>query len=171
VYSPTITIEPEEREVITVTPRPIPDSTPQVPIQSAFGESYETFAVAKLFYGHAVFDVDGPIPRERQSLDQSELTWKWNITPLEPGDYDISLVVDLEWEPSNESAQTREPFTIWAQDLEIEVVVRVVRRDLKSELEDQLRAVGILGVFAMVGINAPFIYQVSQDVLKGRRKE
>ena len=169
--SPTITIEPEAREVITVTPRPIPDSTPQVPIQKAFGDSYKTFVVVKLFYGHAVFDVDGPIPRERQLLDQSELTWKWNITPLEPGDYIISLVVDIEWEPSQEDAQTREPFTMWAQDLEIDVAVPVIRRNLISEFDRQLRAVGILGVFAMVGINAPFLYQVSQDVIRGRRKD
>jgi|GEM_PF-3113381 len=160
VYAPTVEAG-VEHEVVAVTPKAVPNSTPQVPIQSAFGEGYNTFAVARLSYGGTVFEVSEPEPRARQSLDRSEISWTWNVTPKESGRHIVNLVVEVEWEPTGEGGKRPEPYTIWAPDLTINVA--------KPPLivAGQLSVLSIVGMILGSALNVPFLYKVLQD----RRKK
>ena len=109
--------------------------------------------MAKLTIGETTFDVTGPMPRERQSLDRPEITWTWNITPKQPGEHVANLLVEVEWEPINESGQRPEPYTIWAPDL----IINVAEPPLI--VRGQLNLLGLRGTIIGGALN-PALYLI-----------
>lgn len=115
-----LSMQPDTSEVITATPVPIPNSTPQVPIQNAYGDSYSSYAVAEIQIDQEAFSVTAP--REvRASLDSPKITWEWLLKPKVPGTHDAIVRIFVEWDPLNSDEKKPAPFELFEERITIAV--------------------------------------------------
>jgi hypothetical protein len=152
------TVEVPGHTVLAATP--VPAGTPAVPMERAFGLAYKASAAAKL--EGTAFGIS-PSEMEYQSLDQSRITWDWNILPLKPGSQTINARIVVRWEPIEGEGDAIER-TIWRAPLRIVVEEPWIQRGQLSILS---LASGMLGSI----LSAPWLYEkVHARVKKMREK-
>lgn len=110
---PTPTVTGPGRTTVAAPQQPV--GTPGAALPQAFGSNYEAVAVAKL--GGTNFDATSV--DEEQSLDQSEVTWTWNISPKKAGSQKVNIVVTGEWRPRDGGEIIKHK--IWQRALTIDV--------------------------------------------------
>lgn len=111
----TVTVETPAHTVTIDTPVVV--GTPEL-MQSRGGNQYEGYVIARL--GAAAFTAQA-LKEERQSLDQSKIEWKWNISSDHVGPQIVDVVIDVEWQPKNDGSAAPPRETVWGKGLAIEV--------------------------------------------------
>jgi hypothetical protein len=135
-----------------------PVGTPHVPILEAFGPNYDVFAVAQL--SASAFDVD---PREqlKQSLDQQEVIFTWNVTPKYGGGQTLNFAVTGIWIPKSGGETIERPLANLSGNMWVIDVGDAFFTFGKITLADLL-----LALIASV-LNVPWIV----DLIKKRKEE
>ena len=97
------------KESELVTPIPIPQSTPEAPIEFAYGSEYQAYVVAQLKTKD--FYVEQKTPGgEEQSLRYNRIDWEWEIRPKVEGERTIEIYIDVVWKARQEQHPAiREP--------------------------------------------------------------
>lgn len=86
-----------------------PVGTPNTTIKNAFSKGYEPFATATFYAG--TFAVQPSMPQE-QSLDQPEVSWRWNVTPQETGVQVMSGEIRIDWKSINQGSAATFSFIV-----------------------------------------------------------
>jgi hypothetical protein len=149
------TVEKEGHTVAVATPEPV--GTPGAPVEGRFGPAYKVSAAARL--EGTTFKIM-PLETRYQSLDQDQITWVWNICPLEPGPQIINAHVVIQWKPAEGEGDPIE-CTIWRAPLEIAVKKPWMKT---APLTVFGQASGALGLM----FNAYWLYQWMRDREKRR---
>lgn len=128
----TPTIEVEGNAAIVETPAP--QGTPGL-IQGAFGPGYRAFINANL--AGAAFDVQAVTQERYELLNQSQLTWEWNVVPKLNGNQVLNVAVEVTWQ--REAANPEPP-----------VQSQLWRKRLDTFVETPVFASGPIEVFPLV---------------------
>jgi LysM repeat protein len=142
----------------TATAFPLPTvGTPEIRFEEAFGPDYKGFAVANL--AGSAFDVT-PLTTLTQSLEQTDITWVWNIAPKRGGRHVVNVYIEFQWKPTRNDGEIIQRQMWISSPLEIDV-------------NEPLIATGQLSLFTLVGgligsgLSVPWLY----ERLEARRKK
>ena len=143
-----------------VADTPFPFSTPGVPIGDAYGAEYDAVVVARL--AGTAFDIERATAEEYAWVEQSRVTWEWNIIPKIPGEQIVNATIEVRWK-RRDTGQVIEQ-AIWRSRLEI-----VVEKPWLTTGQISLFTV-ISGVVGS-GLSIPWIYERLQGWRKDRGKK
>ena len=143
-----------------VADTPFPFSTPGVPIGDAYGSEYDAFVIARL--AGTAFDIELATAEEYQWVEQSRVTWEWNIIPKIPGEQIVNATIEVKWKRRDTGQTIEQP--IWRSRLQV-----VVEKPWLTTGQISLFTVisGVLGS----GLSIPWVYERVQEWRKGRGKK
>ncbi len=143
-----------------VADTPFPFSTPGVSIGEAYGSEYDAVVVARL--AGTAFDIERATAEEYAWVEQSRVTWEWNIIPKIPGEQIVNATIEVRWK-RRDTGQVIEQ-AIWRSRLEI-----VVEKPWLTTGQISLFTV-ISGVVGS-GLSIPWVYERIQEWRKGQGKK
>lgn len=137
--------------VVIGTVRPI-TGTPGAALPQIFGPQYEAFARASLkTLGFRTVLLGS----EEQSLDQPIVEWVWNIMPKQEGSQTFSVVIEVVWKSTIDSARI-ETESLWTDTKAIQVTAPLISGNV-------LAFAGLFfGVFG-AGLTAPYVVATARE--------
>jgi hypothetical protein len=156
IFMPTIEIA--GHTVIADTP--IPFGTPGAPIEKPPGSEYKASAIANL--AGTAFKIS-PCTNEYQSLEQSQITWEWNIMPEKPYSQTINASIQVQWEPIGGNGKTIQR-QIWRRRLDIFVEKPLITAD-------QLSVTSLFSGFVGSALSIPWLYGRIKERREKRQKD
>ena len=146
-------IEVDESNTITFAEPllPLPEGTPGVPIEQAFGPDLVPCAVAHL--QGAAFTIDDAA-RGCRPLNIRRLTWAWSIRSKDNaiGPERLKLVIVFHWKPVN-GGDSRYQVDAWTDTKQVDIT-----KPLFSEIQPVALAASVGWSLLMSVVNIPFLY-------------